>query len=164
MDPVIAGTLIGGGFATLGTAASIWATSRTLRANRQMAANDRLWEKRSALSEQMLEPLIIVDTDHFDVIRESLEPLRSQVFAYASDNVELYYRMALDALKQTAEAQQRSGDIDVFWTLERVTWQPVRRPAHRPGRSVPHCWPEGRWARQAPRAGSRRRCSWPRRP
>jgi hypothetical protein len=47
MDPTIDGALIGGGFALVGFAASMWATALTLRANRTMASDQRLWERGS---------------------------------------------------------------------------------------------------------------------
>lgn len=106
MDPVIAGTLIGGRFASIGTAASIWATRRTLLANREMARDDRLWEKRSALYEQLLEQTTVIDSEHLDAIFHSLERLRTPAWSYASDGVLHQYWVTLQALQDVEQPRE----------------------------------------------------------
>jgi hypothetical protein len=54
MNPTIAGALTGGGFAVVGFAASTWAATVTMHANRREALDQRLWEKRTILYEHRL--------------------------------------------------------------------------------------------------------------
>ncbi len=91
MDPAIAGALIGGSFAIVGVAASIWATSRTLRANREEARAERLWDKRAALYETMIKTLSEMrkaeTDDAIDVASRALDDYETRALAYASDDV-----------------------------------------------------------------------------
>jgi hypothetical protein len=86
-----------------------------LLANREMARDERLWEKRSALYEQMLEPANVVDAEQLDVIFSILERLRTPVWAYASDAVLYQYWVALNALQDVEQA--RGVDDEVHHVL-----------------------------------------------
>src|SRR5262249_27784862 len=113
MDPAIAGALIGGGFALVGVGASIWATNRTLRANRELAREERLWEKRSALYEQLLTVIpATAARDQLTEIFSGLLRLGPAVRAYASDAVAEQWRLTAFTLAPTGEPQAR--DIDPF--------------------------------------------------
>jgi hypothetical protein len=53
MDPTVTGALIAGGAALIGFGASALTNRATLRANRRMATDQRLWEKRAAIYEAL---------------------------------------------------------------------------------------------------------------
>src|SRR5260221_426494 len=120
MDPVIAGTLIGGGFALIGVAASIWATSHTLeanrvmareerKANRGMAREERMREKRSALYEQLLGQSLVDDMDpDLDAALDGLQRLSARVYAYASDDVLSQYQATVVVLKDETYKAHRA--------------------------------------------------------
>jgi hypothetical protein len=57
LPPTVVGALIAGGAAVVGFGASALNTRASLRANRQIARDVRLWDKRSALYEEVLESL-----------------------------------------------------------------------------------------------------------
>ncbi|HKR70124.1 MAG TPA: hypothetical protein VJT16_14885 [Streptosporangiaceae bacterium] len=112
MDPAIAGTLIGGGFALIGVGASIWATSRTLKANREMAQDERLWEKRSALYEEILAiigPGLDLSATPRD-LQERLGGLLGRVFAYASSAI----------WRQYLETMQTFSNDELFLQQEKL--------------------------------------------
>jgi hypothetical protein len=99
MDPTIAAALIGVGGVVVGVGAASWSSHVTLRVSRETARNDRLWEKTSALYEQLLGPTTVVDSEHLDAVFDSLKRLRTPVWAYASDAVLHQYWVTLAALQ-----------------------------------------------------------------
>src|SRR5258708_18258398 len=105
MDPTIAGALIGGSAGLIGLGASAWSTAVTLRGNRETARDQRLWEKQSALYELLLQPVIVVDSDHLDAIFDGLAQHRDKVMAYASDVVLLQYTQTIQALADSGLAK-----------------------------------------------------------
>ena len=86
MDPTIAGALIGGGAAVIGFVASAWQNSVNLRAARRAAIDQRLWEKRSAIYERLLDEANIHGT-HPRRLLASLEKMHGQMHGYASNIV-----------------------------------------------------------------------------
>ena len=115
MDPAITGTLIGGSFALVGVGASLWATSRTLRANRELAREERLWEKRSATYEQLLAAIpVSVTDDGLAPIFRSLLPLGPSLQAYASDAVVAQWRATVYVLAPYEESSSQRSDSDRF--------------------------------------------------
>jgi hypothetical protein len=101
MDPTIAGALIGGGAALIGFGASAWQNSANLRTTQRFARDQRLWEKRTALYEALLDIVTGSDTsserrmDLEDAKRdlERIEAHRIQILAYGSDVIyQLRYR------------------------------------------------------------------------
>jgi len=54
LDSTVTGALVAGGFAVVGFSASALTTTSTLRANRNAARDQRLWEKREPLYEQLV--------------------------------------------------------------------------------------------------------------
>jgi hypothetical protein len=90
MDPTIAGALIGGGAAVLGFGASAWQNAVSLRASQRAAVEQRLWEKRSAIYEQLLEVAQTADIPVDGVpeaLVSSLRKFEASILGYASDQV-----------------------------------------------------------------------------
>jgi hypothetical protein len=52
LDPTITGALIAGGAAIIGFAASGWSTRATLRAGRDVARDQRLWQRSQLCTRQ----------------------------------------------------------------------------------------------------------------
>jgi hypothetical protein len=105
MDPTIAGALLGVGAAIVGFGASAWQTRATLRANRQAAQDQRLWEKRSTLYERMLaslpQPRDVEGpwTASFLRLADVLSEFEAQATAYASGWVLSRYSEARASLE-----------------------------------------------------------------
>ena len=88
------GALIAGGAALIGFTASGWQTNRTIRANRQIARDQRLWDKKTALYEAIdaaVEfpvdedgfPLPEMDPEAVRSVRDALDAVKPAVRLYA---------------------------------------------------------------------------------
>jgi hypothetical protein len=113
IDPTIAGALIAGGAALVGFAASAWTNARNVRAHQEAAREQRKWEtdqrlreKRSALYETVLVPLMKMNPDSpggrsltdLHEIAHELEALMAQTCAYASDEVMTEFMEAIPCI------------------------------------------------------------------
>jgi len=107
MDPTVAGALIGGGAALIGFGASAWQNAVMLRANRQAARDQRLWEKRTALYEALIEiarrlPVAAGTPADAQAMFDGFVVHQAQVFAYASSPVLSCYISVLSELADLA--------------------------------------------------------------
>jgi hypothetical protein len=93
LNPTIAGSLIGGGAALIAVIVSALGTGATLRANRIATREERLWEKRTALYEALIE--VAVSDRPMATIKALLTLQDSKVFAYASDAVLTWFGRAV---------------------------------------------------------------------
>ena len=111
------GALIAGGAAVIGFAASAWNTSRTVRAARTAARDQRLWEKRSALYEDLVARLFAFDAKEGDrqqagEYRAALMELDTAAQIYASRQVrasfdEVNYWLGLISLGASHQTRKR---------------------------------------------------------
>jgi len=115
-------SLIGLGGAVIGFGASAVTTAVTVRANRNAARDDRLWDKRAPLYEQLLAPLELVhyfeagigaDAAAYASAVEDLKRHKPQVFAYAHEQV---YR-ALEHLLARIEDPVPAGATEAWETF-----------------------------------------------
>ena len=53
MNPTVTGALIAGGAALVGFAASAWQNSRTISASNKVAREQRLWDRKAAVYEEI---------------------------------------------------------------------------------------------------------------
>jgi hypothetical protein len=137
MDSTIAAALIAGGaaagVAVVGTVTTAWTTARTLRSNRETAGEARLWEKTSAVYEELLRFVNIkqivrehgVRSFRFDEqseqeIQAQLDSwerpeyptIEARIDAYASDTVRRLYVMY-------SLAERAVSKIDSEWDTAR---------------------------------------------
>src|SRR5262245_42575545 len=107
LDPTITGALIAGGAALVGFGASAWQNAYTLRASREAAREQQLWEKRCAVYERILQVLMypdhanMPDSDAAAPYEKGLKEQLGELLAYASDDVLEAHRSALSALERT---------------------------------------------------------------
>jgi len=92
LPPTVVGALIAGGAALIGFGASAWNTSRTVRASRAAVRDQRLWEKRSAVYEDIAAAMFILtsnreDPERVDKFDRDLTGLVVAVQMYASEQV-----------------------------------------------------------------------------
>ena len=91
MDPTVTGALIAGGAALVGFAASGWQNSMTIRASNRTSREQRLWDRKAALYEEIFARLReIEDVESeadLDGVIESLRGLRARMLLYAPDPV-----------------------------------------------------------------------------
>ena len=106
MDSTIQAALIGVGGALVGFGASTLTAAMTMRANRDAAQEQRLWEKRSGVYEGMLTTLT-TEPDNLEAAKSRLERFDPQVAAYASGGVVRRYRVVMDEL--AAAVRVRDG-------------------------------------------------------
>ncbi len=121
MDPTIAGALIGGGFAVIGFAASAWQNSPTLRATQRAAREQRLWEKRTTLYEELLA-IATEKRTTVEAMRRDFAKLQEhyvQLLAYGSAEVMYYYEWAeRTCSKLPAEGEKPNVAIEYFgWAM-----------------------------------------------
>jgi hypothetical protein len=116
MDPTIAGALIAGGAAVIGFGASAWQNASTVRSSRQAARDQRLWEKKSALYETLLDVAMHTRTsEDIPQVQEDVAALSrqmSQVWAYASNEVLGRFLKTLDTAKTLRAVVRLNADPD----------------------------------------------------
>jgi hypothetical protein len=96
LDPTITGALIAGGAAIIGFAASGWSTRATVRAGRDVARDQRLWLKKSALYEALNRVVRDLDVSkasasELEKVYAALLDLRDRADMYAGADVQLRY-------------------------------------------------------------------------
>jgi hypothetical protein len=106
MDSTVQAALIGVGGALLGFAASALTATMTMRASRDAAHEQRLWEKRSGVYEGILTTLT-TEPGNLEETKSRLERFSPQVAAYASGWVVRRYRDVMGEL--AAAARVRDG-------------------------------------------------------
>jgi hypothetical protein len=88
ISSTVTGALIAGGAALIGFGASAWNTRATVRANRQIARDERLWDKKTALYEALGEPTGDIETiDDVRAARATVNSLTEAAWLYASGKV-----------------------------------------------------------------------------
>jgi hypothetical protein len=126
LDPTVQGALIGGGAAVIGFAASAWNTRVTVRANRNAAHDQRVWEKRAPLYEQLLALSPDLGTHNAGAAAlEVMANLRPQVLAYASDKVRHAYSALVTSCSwPSANSNQIQTEAENLIGLVRNELQP----------------------------------------
>jgi hypothetical protein len=102
MNPTVTGALIAGCAALIGFAASGWQNARSIGASRRTARDQRLWEKKTSLYEEIgpvLERVVDYDLDPITGFRmlAKMEPLLG---IYASKQVRDRFGAARTALSE----------------------------------------------------------------
>ena len=91
MNPTVTGALIAGGAALVGFAASGWQNSRTIRASNRSAREQRLWDRKAAVYEEIFARIReledVESAADLDGVIESLRGLRAGLLLYAPDPV-----------------------------------------------------------------------------
>lgn len=91
MNPTVTGALIAGGAALVGFAASGWQNSRTIRASDKVAREQRLWDRKAAVYEEIFARIRALEdvesAADLDEVIESLRGLRAGLLLYAPDPV-----------------------------------------------------------------------------
>ena len=144
MDPTISGALVGVAAGSIGFAAAAWQTRATLRANREAARDQRLWEKRSALYEALLRATGDLTTKtatarDLEAVIGALHDQRTLVLAYASDAVLFRYMTTISNLtriKMHSDAGGANGQLaseinDLTGVIRDELQQERRRPQRR---------------------------------
>lgn len=129
LDPTVTGALIAGGAALIGFGAAVLSNSATLSANRRMARDQLLWQKKTELYETIESQFSIwFEASAFDEAfahsletwSDRLEALDSSVRLYASPNVE----------QQVRDLRSRIihlGQVDISdWDLRQAGGKAVR--------------------------------------
>ena len=91
MNPTVTGAVIAGGAALVGFAASGWKNSRTIRASDKVAREQRLWDRKAAVYEEIFARIRALEdvesAADLDEVIESLRGLRAGLLLYAPDPV-----------------------------------------------------------------------------
>jgi len=134
-SPTVAAALIGVGGGFVGLTVSGAFTFITLRANRNAAHDQRAWDKRTPLYEQVLTAAQVVRSyrrhEAFDNAVHVLRDCENQVFAYASDKVARGHGRLLQHAEMNVAWQVLSNDAEVLRALIRDELQPSQRTAKR---------------------------------
>jgi hypothetical protein len=106
MNPTVTGALIAGGAALVGFAASVWQNSRTIRASNRSAREQRLWDRKAALYEEIIgrirELEDVESAADLEEVIESLRGLRAGMLLYAPDLVaDRFSKFMYDVRAQT---------------------------------------------------------------
>ncbi|MGH3401889.1 MAG: hypothetical protein ACRDRJ_05105 [Streptosporangiaceae bacterium] len=136
LNPTIGGALIGGGVALIAVFASILGTAMTLRANRVAAHEQRIWEERAKVYEDLLRFTSDVrkargSATSLDDFYERQATLAVRAQAYASDPVwRRYPTFALLVTLSSDEADIKmtkdlSMDLDAVIRVEMVGSNPI---------------------------------------
>ena len=114
--------LIAGGFAVVGFGASSWQNSRTIRANRIMAQEQRIWDRKAALYESIYAQVAALDAlegpasaDGLRQIWNALGLLRPAVMLYGTDRVSAACASLSRGLRMAVSAlEEREADPEAF--------------------------------------------------
>ena len=91
MNPTVTGAVIAGGAALVGFAASAWQNSRTISASDKVAREQRLWDRKAAVYEEIFARIRALEdvesAADLDEVIESLRGLRAGLLLYAPDPV-----------------------------------------------------------------------------
>jgi hypothetical protein len=133
MDPTITGALIAGAAALIGFGASTWNTRATVEANQQAALDQRLWEKRSELYEQLMAIIRrpIGELQDLVTVLDDLKAHDAAMALYASHLVSVAagrYQRALAAEIQGTEGRDIRHEAARFEVSLKADLQYVSRP------------------------------------
>lgn len=109
LNPTVEGALIGSGAALIAVILTTLGTFATLRANRVATRDERLWERRTALYEELIE--IALGDPGPSSVKELLIAQDSKIFAYASDSVLTWYTRVHDVNERDAPSDPEVSDI-----------------------------------------------------
>ena len=111
MNPTVVGALIAGGAALVGFAAAAWNTRNTLRANRQVARDQRLWDKKTELYEAVYALIANVTgastAEELQKSRIDLREHQTAMHLYAATDVAVRYAEFRAAVRTAALAAPR---------------------------------------------------------
>lgn len=152
LPPTVVGALIAGGAAVIGFGASAWNTRVTLRAGRQATRDQRFWEKKTALYEDLSRvldfDLASFTEDKVASLTAELAAMKSRVWLYASVDIWDHYGSVLIRIDRLNGVARDAWDVrwgsDIIEGKDQLLLEiradlldsSVSEMFHRPGRGL----------------------------